>query len=196
MVRVPCCVMPVLTPDIGPWALGFGLWTLDFSLLVEAQVKEQTQEVKDHREGILALGDPGDRLDVHGMDREQQRCQPRRGHRKPPQHPPQDYGAGRMQQHIGQMIAAARIPHSRHSSQKEVEVSGKKSGSRVSPDVKKPARGLHIGIVLDPDVVIPNKGATQRRPIHGQRRRCQRQREKREVLFSGPASARWRRDRL
>ncbi len=75
------------------------------TVVIKTQPSQDARQIERHRQGVLALGDPGHRLHRHRVHREQQTRQPCAGNPQPEQHPPEQHCARRVQQHVDQVIA-------------------------------------------------------------------------------------------
>ena len=71
----------------------------------EPQVPQEAQEVEEHRQRVLPLANPGDRLHVDRMHGEQRCRQPGPRNVQPLQHLPQHDGTERVQEHVDHVVA-------------------------------------------------------------------------------------------
>ena len=79
-------------------------------IVLKTQPGQDARQIEHHRQGVLALGDPGHGLDRHRVQREEQARQPRAGNPQPEQHPPEQHRARRVQQHVDQVVAGRVRP--------------------------------------------------------------------------------------
>ena len=126
-------------------------------------------QVEQGREHVLALDDPGDRLDVQRMDREDRRDDPGAGRRQTPQEAPYQQDVDQVEQHVDRVIAERRQPP-QLVLQPEARVDDGPVvplpldvGGR-EPDVPQPGPLVHDRR-LDEDHVVPDESGPQRRQV-------------------------------
>ena len=76
----------------------------------EAQPRVRRGQVEQRREQVLALNDPGYRLDMEGMHGEHRRSEPGARNREPCQQPPHQHDIGKVQRHVDGVIARRGQP--------------------------------------------------------------------------------------
>ena len=128
-----------------------------------AQVGEEGGEVERAREHVLPLRDPGDRLDVHRMDGEHRRREPRAGERQPPADHPDEDRVGAVQQHVDEVIAEGLDspevmlePEAREGERVVL-----RDGAGLEPDAPEPVERPQRRVGRDVRVVVPDEARAQ-----------------------------------
>ena len=157
---------------------------------LEAQVRQQRAQVAHARQHVLALGDPGHRLDVHRVHGEQRRREPGAWDAQPPQREPGEQRHRGVQQHVGRVVAGRReLPQPVLEPERGVDQRVVlRDRARLGPDARQTLARAQRGVLGDVLVVVPDPAGAERRHVGGERQ--EQQAERRQQAAPGRRRAR------
>jgi hypothetical protein len=134
--------------------------------LLAVHVSAEREQEEHQRERVLGLGDPGDRFNGKGMQREYERRQPCPTQAQLPQHAPDKKCAEQMQGQandvVGEGMVAPEAPFGPEDRQGQRPVVVRRRGE---PDAPKTVEASQIRILGDKAYVVPKPAAMHGRPI-------------------------------
>ena len=139
--------------------------------IVKMQIRQDARHIERHRQGVLALGDPGHRLDRHRVQREEQARQPRAGRPQSEQHSPEQHRARRVQQHIDHVVTGRVLPP---QTPLEPEHAGGQREVirrlRGEPETIQAVGSVDERVLGQEDVIVPDEPGAEDRRVGEQRR--------------------------
>ena len=129
-----------------------------------AQVGKERAEVERAREHVLPLRDPGNRLDVHRMDREHGCREPCSGQCQAPADHPDEDCVEAVQEHIDEMVGEGLDPPEVmvEPEAREGERVVLRHGAGFEPDAPEPIERPQRRVGRDVRVVVPDEAGVER----------------------------------
>ena len=119
----------------------------------------QRRQIEDRGEDVLALADPGHRLDVERVEAEDGRGQKAARYPEPVGSAPQEEGRERMQEDVDGVVAAGVVseeaPLDPEGRVDEGVVLGERA--RFEPDAREPAERAQVLVPRDVVVIVPDE---------------------------------------
>ena len=139
--------------------------------VLETQPGQEARQAERQGQGVLALGDPGHGLDRHRVQRKEHARQPCAGDFQPPQHPPEQHRARRVQQHVQDVVAgriqSPQAPLEPEQAGRQRHVVHLLSGE---PETAEAVGGADERVVGQEDAVVPHEPGAEDGRVGEQRR--------------------------